>query len=211
MSSSEVGFKRIESLTPEQLQGLTAASKTVTLYHKRYMRMGINGISRPSMYQTCSLFKLPIARHQEILKMAPGKYADNSVVRYFLQFEPGVGFLDGQTYWMNKPRPIQVVAYALTDNNQIRVSSVYGPDTPKDMLYTEGNIAFIDGKPHILDRFDKVKLKDVKLTHVQTPPKTHTFNKGEGFILSLDRYHEILKQDNEQLWFCMGVMHGGIK
>lgn len=211
MSTPEVGFERIETLSPETVSQLLAHHRDLGTWPKKFMRMGINGMDRPSTYETCSLFRIPIRRHKEIMSLVPAKFGDISVVRYFLKIPAKQGFLDGQSYWMDKARPIHVVAWSLTDGNKINVSTPYAANSSRRDLLTEGNIAFVNGKPIILDRNSKIKHADAELTHVQTAPKTHVFNKGEGFLMNLSRYHEIVKADEDRLWFCLGVVPGGVK
>lgn len=206
MSASEVGFKRIESLTPKELEEIVAAGNSVTMYPKRYMRMGINGLKKPSVYETCSLFKLPVRQALGIKALLPKRYADVSVLRYFLKFPANTGFLDGQSCWIGVPRPFDIVAWSLTDDNQIRVSTPLDNNAPiKDKLRV-GNIVIADGVTQIVDQTTQVTLRDSAITAAQTPPKTHTFNKGEGFMMSLNHYHEILKRGEDHLWICIGTM-----
>lgn len=211
MPAQEIGFRRIESLTEDQVENLLLAASENILYPKRFMRMGINGISRPSVYETCSMFKLPIRQHRAIMAHLPSWYADRSIVRYFLKFPAKTGFLDGQSYWMDKSRPMDIVAWSLTDNNQIRVSTPLDPSARQADKLVEGNIVVVDGVPHEVTKADKVLLKDKEITIAETRPKTHTFNKGEGFAMSLSRYHEIVKREEDHLWFCLGVIQGTVQ
>lgn len=208
MSSPEASFKRIESLTPTQLDELVAASKSVTMYPKRFMRMGINSVNKPSVYETCSFFKLPIRQAKLLKSMLPEKYASRSILRYFLRFPAETGFLDGQSCWIGVPRPVDMVAWSLTDDNQIRVSTPLPQDAPIKEKLRVGNIVIADGVTQIVDKLGCIQLADKKITAAQTPPKTHTFNKGEGFMMSLNHYHEIVARKEEHLWVCIGVMSG---
>lgn len=206
MSASRTGFKRIESLSPEELENLVQAAGEVTMYPKRFMRMGINGMERPSVYETCSFFKLPIREAKRLKALLPQKYADVSVLRYFLKFPANTGFLDGQSCWVGVPRPVDIVAWSLTDNNQIRVSTPLPDDASLKQKLQPGNVVIADGKTQITDRTSIVTLAGAKITNAQTAPMTHTFNKGEGFLMSLNHYHEILKRGEDHLWVCMGTM-----
>lgn len=206
MSASRTGFKRIESLSPDELENLVQAASEVTMYPKRFMRMGINGMEKPSVYETCSFFKLPIRDAKRLKALLPQKYAEVSVLRYFLKFPANTGFLDGQSCWVGVPRPVDIVAWSLTDNNQIRVSTPLPDDAPLKEKLRVGNVVIADGKTLITDRTSIVTLAGAKITNAQTSPMTHTFNKGEGFLMSLNHYHEILKRGEDHLWVCMGVM-----
>lgn len=206
MSASRTVFKRIESLTPEQLKGLVEAGQTQRMWPKRYPRMGLHGMDRPSVYETCSLFKIPFNEARVIKSFIPPKFGDESVVRYFLNFPAKEGFLDGQSCWIGVPRPMDIVAWSLTDDNQIRVSTPLDDDIPLKDKLRPGNIVIADGVTQIVQRSGSVTLANSKITAVQTPPKTHTFNKGEGFLMSLNHYHEILKRDDAHQWFCLGIM-----
>lgn len=208
MSSCYDKIQRIPSLTPEQLHGLSQMVHQIRFYRKKFMRMGMHKMGRPSCYETSSLFKMPNELHEEIKQFIPKDWLDQSVVRYFLRFPTIFGRLDGQDCWMDKPRPMAIAAWSLTGKNSIFVSEPIPEDTPFEKMYADGNIVKSKRGTYTCNEFRRRFIARTEPVAVQTAPVRHAFDRGEGFLMGLSLFHEIHESDRIRDWFCLGIPPG---
>lgn len=208
MSSCYDSLKRIEPLTEIQLKGLSQAIHRVRFYPKKFIRMGIHGMGRPSVYETASLFRMAEPTHHELKAFIPQPFLDESVVRYFLRFPTMMGRLDGQSGWMNTSRPMAIAAWSLNHENSIFVSEHIPDSTPFEERIAPGNVIHDGEKAFISTRFRQQFIKPSSSLVTQTAPVRHSFNRGEGFLMGLSLYHEIKESDRARDWFCLGIPPG---
>ena len=208
MSSCYDSIKRIDPLTEFQLKGLSQAVHRVRFYPKKFIRMGMHGMGRPSVYETASLFRMSESEHTELKAFIPQPFLDESVVRYFLRFQAMKGRLDGQSGWMQTSRPMAIAAWSLCHENSIFVSEPVSPSASFEERTAVGNIIHDGNKAFVSTEFRRQFSVPSENLVTQTPPVRYAFNRGEGFLMGLSLFHEIKESDRLRDWFCLGIPPG---
>lgn len=208
MIKDELGpdIKRLTPLTPEQLQGLTAYVDSHVMYPGLFPHMGIRGREAPSVYTQHSLYKQPFADRKALRPFMPS-LREHAVLEYFLGFNARDSFLDLQTYWVGKRPAMRIAAWCLSEKGQIGTCrNIVSPSFTLTDTIPVGDIV------SDADRIEYVTLENAEYWANrddiirQNAPVQHDFKQGEGFLLSLNNAHEVLKQSYSQRWFCLGLM-----
>lgn len=85
------------------------------------IRIGASGVSNRSVYTESKWYDW--SREQKTqFQQALGNLIDTAVVGWFITF-PIRGFLDKMDYWLDKTSAGTVVAYSLTDDNNITIDN----------------------------------------------------------------------------------------
>jgi len=115
-------YIKLEKLNSNQIDNLSDLISSVTFTDKN-KRIGANGIENFSIYNYSKWHEWD--RNKKILfkSSLPSIYAEKSLIGWFLHLPPETGFLDLMDAWVGQTMAGTVVAYSLTEDQQISINN----------------------------------------------------------------------------------------
>jgi hypothetical protein len=85
-------------------------------------RVGENGVDNMSVYETSRWYDWDMNKVQEFKDQFDSAHVEKAITGWYLHLPANTGFLDVMDYWVDKPDSGTVVAYSLTDGNNIVIN-----------------------------------------------------------------------------------------
>ena len=115
-----MSVENLTTLTSSALTDLKSLASTVT-FDSKNRRVGANGIDNMSVYLKSRWYDWTSDQTTTFKDALGSTHVEKSVVGWFLQLPANTGFLDTMDYWNDNGIAGKVVAYSLTNSNNITV------------------------------------------------------------------------------------------
>lgn len=114
-------IEQIENLEADKIATLKDLQNNVEFVSDR-IRLGANGVSKLSVYSFSKWKTWDRDTRNRFKECFNSEYVDNALIGWFLHLPANTGFLDQQNAWVNEKVAGTVVAYSLSDSNNIWIA-----------------------------------------------------------------------------------------
>lgn len=140
-------IERIGNLEATAIATLKSLQDTVNFKSDR-IRLGANGAANISVYSFSKWKEWNRETRNSFKECFKSTDIENALIGWFLHLPANTGFLDQQTAWVNETAAGTVIAYSLTDNNNITIDG------------TEASLSTGEGIKFSLKNIHEIKTSD---------------------------------------------------
>lgn len=114
-------IEQIENLEADKIATLKDLQSSVNLVSDK-IRLGVNGASRLSVYSFSKWKAWDRTTRNRFKECFSDDYVNDALIGWFLHLPANTGFLDQQNAWVNEKVAGTVIAYSLSDSNNIWIA-----------------------------------------------------------------------------------------